>query len=166
MSGVGDFRITGVDSVSRLRRRLDEAGRGDVRRKLNRELWAAAQPLRRDLQQAIRGNPIRGSGGGVSRRAAGHRPLRATIASAITIRTVGSGGVRIRVDKGRLPPDMRGLPARIDEGHWRHPVYGNRRRWASQYGRPWWGATIRRHEPRIRARVQRVLDDVKRLLGD
>ncbi|MEU3346419.1 hypothetical protein ABZ723_15815 [Streptomyces sp. NPDC006700] len=46
----------------------------------------------------------------------------------------------------------------------RHPVFGNRRRWATQWARPtgWWSRTVRAGEPRMRAEVERVLGDVRR----
>jgi hypothetical protein len=53
----------------------------------------------------------------------------------------------------------------INEGRIRHPVYGNRRRWATQWASPlWWDTTVRRHTPRMRAEVERVLGDVRRTI--
>jgi hypothetical protein len=93
--------------------------------------------------------------------------LREPIARAIriSVRTGGSPGARIWIDRSRIPRDQRSLPERLDDGRWRHPVFGNRRRWTTQYAAPWWGVTIRRNEARMRAAVARVLDDVARRLS-
>ncbi|MFC9700931.1 hypothetical protein ACFTWD_09595 [Streptomyces sp. NPDC056943] len=50
-------------------------------------------------------------------------------------------------------------------GRIRHPVFGNRRRWVNQHTTPlWWEKTVRQHTPRMTAEVERVLNDVRRLL--
>jgi hypothetical protein len=65
-----------------------------------------------------------------------------------------------------LPDDIPvGLVNRINDGRIRHPVFGNRRRWAQQNATPlWWDKTVRAHQPRITREVQRVVDDVRRRL--
>jgi hypothetical protein len=51
----------------------------------------------------------------------------------------------------------------INTGRIRHPVFGNRRRWAQQTATPlWWDKTVRAHQPRITREVERVTDDVRR----
>ena len=134
---------------------------------MQRRIRRAAEPLRDDLQTAIRTNPIRGTGGS---GAPSHnpRPLRATIASAIRIsvrNTGGDAGAKVWVDKGALPADLRRMPRNIDLGEWQHPVFGNRRNWTTSYSSPWWSHTVRKHEPRMHAAVARVLDDVKNRLS-
>jgi hypothetical protein len=164
-----DFRITGTGQLLQLQRRLRAAGGPELRQNFARRLRHAAEPLHRDLQNTVRTLPIR-SQGGSSRRGGPSpttRPLRATIAAAvrISVRTGGNPGAKVWIDRSRLPADMRNMPARLDEGRWRHPVFGNRRRWATQYASPWWSVTIRRHEPRMRTEVARILDDVERRLS-
>jgi hypothetical protein len=68
------------------------------------------------------------------------------------------------MDKSKLPHDMRNLPWVIESGRVRHPVFGNRRRWATQWARPagWWSRTVRAGTPRMTAEVARVVDDVRR----
>ncbi|MGW4703268.1 hypothetical protein [Streptomyces sp. NPDC004285] len=93
--------------------------------------------------------------------------MRATIASAIriSVRTGSNPGARVWVDKAALPSDLRNMAAVINEGRIRHPVYGNRRRWATQWASPpWWTTTVARHQPRMRAEVERVLGDVRRTI--
>ena len=56
-----------------------------------------------------------------------------------------------------------GVVNRLNEGRLRHPVFGNKRRWAQQNTTPlWWDKTVRKHTPRITSEVARVLDDVRR----
>jgi hypothetical protein len=56
------------------------------------------------------------------------------------------------------------MPWVIENGRVRHPVFGNRRRWATQTARPagWWSSTVRAGTPRMRAEIERVLGDVRR----
>lgn len=164
-----NVRILNTGQLLELQRRLRAAGDESLRASMQRRIRRAAEPVRDDLQSTVRSLPIRGQGGaGRSGPSPTTRPLRATIADAIRISvrtTAGGAGARVWIDRAALPPDMRAMPNRLDEGRWRHPVYGNRRRWAAQYASPWWSVTIRRHEPRMRAEVARVLDDVERRLG-
>lgn len=164
-----NVRILGTGQLLELQRRLRAAGGENIRRSMQRRIRAAAEPLADDLRSTVRALPIRSQG----RRKSGGpspttRPLRGTIAGAIriSVRTTGNPGAKVWIDKSRLPPDLRNMPNKLDEGSWRHPVFGNRRRWTTQYAAPWWGVTIRRHEPRMRAQVERVVEDIKRRLGD
>lgn len=161
-----DVRILGTGQLLELQRRLRAAGHENLRRSMQRRIRRAAEPLRDDLQDAIRHlditSPGRAVPGGPSPTT---RPLRATIASAIriSVRTTRGAGARVWVDRGRLPADLRGgVPTQLNDGRLRHPVFGNRRRWANQFARPgWWTSTVRRNEPRMRAEVARVLNDVR-----
>ncbi|MFF3128506.1 hypothetical protein ACFVRD_40985 [Streptomyces sp. NPDC057908] len=137
---------------------------------MQRRIRRAAEPLRNDLQDTIRGLSIRSAGRGAGKRSGRSpttRPLRATIAGAIriSVRTAGTPGARVWVDKGLLPPDLKRMPQVINEGRIRHPVFGNRRRWATQTATPlWWDKTVRRHTHRMESEVARVVDDVRRRL--
>lgn len=162
-----DVRILGTGQLLELQRRLRAAGEENLRASMQRRVRRAAEPLRDDLQSTIRGLSIHstgpsGKGGGPSPTT---RPLRATIAEAIriSVRTSGGGaGARVWIDKGRLPPDLKNMPDVINEGRIRHPVFGNRRRWATQTASPpWWTTTVRRHQPRMEREVARVLNDVR-----
>ncbi|MFD8687857.1 hypothetical protein [Streptomyces sp. NPDC059651] len=167
---VSSVRILGTGQLLELQRRLRAAGGENIRSSMQRRIRRAAEPLRDDLQSTIRGLPIRSAGRGSGKRGGPSpttRPLRATLAEAIriSVRTSGNPGARVYVDKGRLPPDLRNMPQVINEGRIRHPVFGNRRRWATQTATPlWWDKTVRTHTPRMTAEVARVLDDVRRRL--
>src|SRR5881397_2965534 len=166
-----DIRILGTGQLIELQRKLRRAGNENLRSSMQRRIRRAAEPLRNDLQSAIRHTDIRSDGrkaGSRGGRSPTSRPLRATIAEAIriSVRTTGRPGARVWVDKGRLPPDLRNMPAVINEGRIRHPVYGNRKRWATQWATPlWWDRTARAHQERMAREVARVLDDVMRRLN-
>ena len=166
-------QITGTGQLIELSRRLKAAGGPRLKANMQRRIRRAAQPLKDDLQQTIRGLPIRaegrkaGSRGGPSPTT---RPLRATIAAAvrISVRTGASPGARVWVDKDRLPSDLRNMASVMNraDGRIRHPVFGNRKRWANNWTTPlWWDKTVARHTPRMQRQVAEVLKDVKNSLG-
>lgn len=161
-----DVRITGTGTLLELQRKLRAAGHENIRQSMQRRIRRAGEPLRDGLKDAITGLDIRSQGG--SGRGGGPspttRPLRRTIAGAIriSVRNTGNPGARVWVDKGLLPPDLKSMPATINTGRIRHPVYGNRRRWVTQTATPlWWDRTVRTHTPRMEREVAGVLDDVR-----
>ncbi|AKN71228.1 hypothetical protein QR97_16705 [Streptomyces sp. PBH53] len=166
-----EVRILNTGSLLELQRRLRAAGGENIRSSMQRRIRRAAEPLRDDLQSAIRGLAITSQGRGAGKRGGPSptsRPLRATIAAAIriSVRNTGNPGARVWLDRSLLPPDIPlGLVNRLNEGRLRHPVFGNRRRWAQQNATPlWWDRIVRQHTPRIEREVARVLDDVRRKL--
>ncbi|MFF7899951.1 MULTISPECIES: hypothetical protein [unclassified Streptomyces] len=163
----GSVRVLGTGQLLELSRRMRTAGGPRLRQNFARRIRRAAEPLQRDLQRSIRSVQLPGSGRrGRGGPALNTRPLRATLAGAvrISVRQGASPGARVWLDRGRLPRDLRNMPWVIEEGRVRHPVFGNRRRWATQWARPtgWWSRTVRAGEPRMRAEVERVLGDVRR----
>ncbi|MGW1246918.1 hypothetical protein [Streptomyces sp. NPDC002535] len=165
-------RIVGTAQLLALQDRLRRADQERIRSSMQRRIRRAAEPLRDGMQDTIRSLPIRaearkaGSRGGSSPT---RRPLRATVAGSvrITVRTTGVVGARVWADKNLLPSDLRGMPQAMNSanGRIRHPVFGNRRRWANQWTTPlWWEKTVQQHTPRMTAEVERVLNDVRRLL--
>lgn len=165
---VGQIRITGTGQLLDLSMRLRRAGHENIRQSYLRRIRRAAEPLRDDLQDTIRGLDISSQGRGSGKRGGPSpttRPLRATIAEAIriSVRTSGAPGARVWVDRDRLPPDLRNMPGVINTGRIRHPVFGNKRRWAQQNATPlWWDKTVRAHQDRMTREVARVVDDVRR----
>ncbi|MEU4502662.1 hypothetical protein [Streptomyces sp. NPDC024089] len=163
-------QILGTGQLIELQRRLRRAGHENIRSSMQRRIRRAAEPLRTDLQSTIRGLLIRSAGRGAGKRGGSsptNRPLRATIAGAIriSVRTAGAPGARVWVDKGLLPPDLRNMAQVVNTGRIRHPVFGNRRRWATQTASPlWWDRTVSRHTSRMESEVARVVDDVRRHL--
>ncbi|MFF1297921.1 MULTISPECIES: hypothetical protein [unclassified Streptomyces] len=168
---VQDIRVVGTGQLLELQRRLRRAGHENIRSSMQRRIRRAAEPLRDELQDKVRNLDIRSQGRGSGKRGGRSpttRPLRANIAAAIriSVRTGGSPGARVWLDRSLLPPDIpAGLVNRLNEGRVRHPVFGNRRRWAQQNTTPlWWDKTVRAHTPRITREVERVVDDVRRHL--
>ncbi|MGY1498539.1 hypothetical protein ACW4TU_18400 [Streptomyces sp. QTS52] len=168
---VADIRILGTGQLLELQRRLRRAGHENIRASMQRRSRRAAEPLRDDLQDAVRSLDIGSQGRGSGKRGGRSpttRPLRANIADAvrISVRTTGAPGARVWLDKGRLPADIPvGVVNRLNEGRLRHPVFGNKRRWAQQTATPgWWDKTERAHRDRIAREMERVVDDVRRQL--
>lgn len=165
-------RVVGTGQLLELQRKLRAAGHENIRASMQRRIRRAAEPLKGDLQDSIRGLDISSEGRKAGKRGGPSpttRPLRASIAAAIriSVRTTGNPGARVWVDRSALPPDIpMGVLARLNEGRLRHPVFGNKRRWSQQNATPlWWGRPIRSHQPRIEREVARVLDDVRRRLS-
>lgn len=167
-------QILGTGQLVRLSRRMRAAGGPRLRQNFARRLRRAAEPLQNDLRQAIRNQPItsegrkRGRDGRMSHggRSPTTRPLRATLAGGVrtSVRQGASPGARVWMDRDRLPHDVRNMPWVINTGRIRHPVFGNRKRWATQWARPsgWWTRTTNAGVPRMQAEVERVLRDVRR----
>lgn len=160
-------QITGTGQLLELSRRLKRAGGPRLKQNFARRLRHTAEPLKNDLQSTILGLAITSQGRRPGKRGGPSpttRPLRATIAGAISIavRTGGNPGARVWVDAGKLPPDLRKMPSVINTGKIRHPVFGNKHKWAQQNATPlWWDKTVRAHAGRMQREVARVLDDVK-----
>ncbi|WP_406730892.1 hypothetical protein [Streptomyces sp. NBC_01794] len=160
-------QILGTGQLLELSRRLKMAGGSRLKANFARRIRHAAEPMKNDLQQTIRALPITSQGRKAGKRGGPSpttRPLRATIATAvrISVRTGGNPGARVWVDKDMLPRDLRNMAATINTGRIRHPVFGNRRRWAQQNATPlWWDKTVRRHQPRMQREVARIVDDIK-----
>lgn len=166
MAGTRSVQILGTGQLLTLSRRLRAAGGAQLQQNMARRMRRAAEPLQRDLQQAIRTVQLPGSG----RRVPGGptpttRPLRATLAGGIRTSVVqgSSPGARVWMDTSRLPLDLRGMPALIEKGTVRHPVFGNRHKWTSQYARPsgWWSRTVQAGMPAMRDEVARILADIR-----
>ncbi|MGW1039325.1 hypothetical protein [Streptomyces sp. NPDC002547] len=165
----GSVQILGTGQLIELSRRLRMAGGPRLRQNTARRLRRAAEPLQKDLQRAIRTQPLVSGG----RRAGGRggpspttRPFRAMLAGGvrISVRSGATPGARVWMDKSRLEPDAGNVPFQINDGRLRHPVFNNRKRWVNQWARPsgWWSRTVQDGIPRMRAEVERVLGDVRR----
>jgi hypothetical protein len=129
------------------------AGRGSVRR----EAFTAAKAKRRLNMK------------GRATRARKSHSLRSYVRGAIRSRVAYTGykiGAKVYVDSSALPPSQRKLPAHIDDPKgWRHPPWGHRtRKWAHQYGTPYFRRPIERHRASVARDVQAEVDKVMRNL--
>ncbi len=178
------IKIVGTEQFERLARDLKQAGDGRLTREMGREMKRAAQPVVQDMQNTVRGLTTLGGGrgGGASARAAraahslrrrknpseiakqrAHQGsgLRATVARTVkpTVRTGGAkASVTIRSSRSMMPADQQKLPAYMNRGQWRHPVFGNRKNWAAQAVTPgWFDKPARRGAPKVRQEAVNVV---------
>ncbi|MEV0085261.1 hypothetical protein [Saccharopolyspora sp. NPDC050642] len=176
--------ITGTADLRRAAADLKAAGDGRLRREMGRQMRTAAQPAVDGAQnnvRAIASTATRGGGGQArrehamsrvrnrteraTRTAFEGRGLRASIARAVRVQmSVGgrSASVRIRTQTRHLPKDQRKLPSHLNDGRWRHPVFGNRDRWVTQTARPagWFESAMRRHGPKVRQGAVKAVNDI------
>lgn len=105
---------------------------------------------------------------GRTSRARKEHSLRSYIRAAIKSRVAYTGrriGAKVFVDASALPPSQRTLPQHVDSKRgWRHPVWGNRRKWVRQQGIPYFSRPIERHREQVRREVQAAVDHVMRTL--
>lgn len=164
--------VSGQAELKALGRRLKDADKV-LRRELRKGIKKAAAPAVRDVQEAARTIPVRGTRGGgkrdrrlhytAKRKAKGGHGLRATIARAIRadIKATGHAKVTIRVFSRYLPADQRNLPRYLDRTKgWRHPVFGDRENWVDQHGQPWFASTLVQHGPAVRREVLAAMKTV------
>jgi hypothetical protein len=169
---VANIRIIGTGQLLELQRQLRRAGHENIRDSMQRRIRRAAEPLRDDLQDIIRNLAISAEGRKAGKRGGPSpttRPFRASVAAAvrISVRTTGTVGAQVWLDKSLLPPDLpAGAVNQLNElGRLRHPVFGNKRRWTQQNTtRGFWDKTVRAHQDRITREVGRVVEDVRRKL--
>lgn len=79
---------------------------------------------------------------------------RATGASVSTGSKSTGVSVSWRVRASKMSNAQRKLPKDYNRAKgWRHPVFGDRENWVTQYGTPYFDAVIKRHETFLRDRV-------------
>ena len=123
-------------------------GKGKLRNELLAGFRAAAKPLVADAKASAAGT-LPASGGLAARIAGGKFSTRTRAGRAnLGIRIVSANGYD--------------LPA-IDAGTVRHPVYGNRKAWASQSVTPgWFTKPMEASGPAVRGELQKVMIAVAR----
>jgi hypothetical protein len=116
--------------------------------KVARRLHRAANPLA--IHAQIRGGM--GAVGPIARAAIGsaardlpssgrkHTGLRARIARAASARTVteATGPALVVGIRREVMGSQRSLPGNMEIGQWRHPLFGNDKRWVTQTGKRGW----------------------------
>jgi hypothetical protein len=96
--------------------------------------------------------------------------LRKQLARTVSARTsIRKGGVTLDVVSAgrRMPAGKQNLTGYTDQATgWDHPVYGHRKTWRHQVGKPgWFEVPVSKRAPAFRAAAQRAIDDVKRKLA-
>jgi hypothetical protein len=161
---------------------LKTAGRGDLRKQLNKSIKDAGRPIVENVRNAAQGLHSNSSHGGGARqrqkyaasrarteRAAANAlrrsgSLRRRVASATTLEST-QRGVRFVVRSAQLPPDQRSLPRHMNsEKGTRHPVFGNRDNWVSQTWRPagFFSKTISQKSHDFRRYIGAQLEEIKK----
>ncbi|PXY25149.1 hypothetical protein BAY59_24290 [Prauserella coralliicola] len=178
--------IRGTDEFRRTAAKLKAAGNGKLTREMGKRMKAAAQPAVEDAQRSVKALRTTGSRGGggqqrreyamsrarkktdrAKRKAFEGRGLRSSVARAVQTQVrsgARSASVRIRTNSSRLPANHRQLPLYMNQGRWRHPVFGNRSNWVGQTVKPaeWFDRPMRRHGAKIRNRAVGVVGDINR----
>lgn len=152
-------RVSNHAQFGRLARRLRAAADGGLQRDLNAELMRAAPPVLRKTKARVLGAefPVAPPAGG-----AGPAGFRAGLAAATETMPLANG-VRFRVNGAAVGKGSRGhrLAMLSDTElapRWRHPVHGNRERWVTQLGMPWFFSSIRTEEPRFVAACDKAIE--------
>lgn len=147
-----DIVVEGGDDLHRLAKRLRKAGEKDLIKGLQKAIKSEVKPIVEAQRREVRALPAKG---------ARHTGLRSRTAGAVRIQvktTGGSAGVRIRVAKtARLGL----LPQYMNRGHWRKPVFGNRKVWRDQQMPPgWFDRPAEKGAPHVRKQVVAAMEDV------
>lgn len=161
------LRVQGGVQLKQLSADLRQAGRGDLSRKMRRNIRVAARPVMADLRTAIMNVQVSSDKGGRVRPDTDTQ-LRSRIARAIEVRTT-TRGIRLVVNAKRVGAYGTTLPKYMDATitvyrRWRHPVFGHDV-WVAQTGQPWWFTTINRHATTFRRAVLDALDETIRELA-
>lgn len=143
-----ELRITGADDFARLSRRLREAGDKGLRKELLKGLQTAAKPAKDDVKRSFATRlPRRGGLAGVMAR------------SRVSLRTRTGANPSIRI-VATSPHNVRAMEA----GTIRHPVYGNRGKWASQSIQPGvFTDPIEARAPEVRREMVKVMKTVAKV---
>lgn len=167
------IRITGEEKFGILAKHLKGPARKDLRAELNKHIRDAVKPAVQDIKNTVRTLPVTTSSAGTHAARAratkrkAERGLRATIAAGIYIK-VDYGkipGVRIVV-QASLPEDQAKLPRYLnDPKGWRHPVYGHRKVWVQQRGKPYFEPPILKRKPQIQAEILEAVDATARKIA-
>lgn len=150
---VADFEVRGVDDFLRLSKALKQAGDKELRKALHKGMQQATKPLQtkaaRELSAALPG-PLKARG--------------AAVKQVAKVKTGRDPGVTVGVQYGRRGRGLGASNARMVNrtGQVRHPVFGNRERWANTRvgGQGWFDRTYERGASEIRGELEQVMEDV------
>lgn len=160
------IRLTGIEKFALLAANLKGPAFATLRRELNKGLRAAVQPAVNDVRTVVRTLPVTTTSEGLhaarSRSTKRHaeRGLRAAIASGVTsVVDYRKPDVKI-VIRPSLPTNQQKLPRYLNSASgWRHPVYGHRKVWVHQQGKPYFEVTILKHRDDIRVQLEKAIEE-------
>lgn len=161
MAEIAWIKITGQEQYKRLARRLKEAGRGDLQRRMTKQIRRTGEPGLRAVQGRFLGVDMTSEGPGGSSSG-----LRARVAAATRISILGNG-IRIRVEEKRVAPNPkhgRTLAHGVNGKPWRHPVWGNRKVWTEQSGQEVFYSTLTGYEAAWRRGIETAMDETAAII--
>lgn len=156
MAGSG-FQVSvhnaGAPRFKDLAKALRKSGRGDLRTAMNKSIRTAGRPALNDVRRAALALPDVSS---AKRR--DNQSIRRMISKATRLQ-VRVSGIRIVVDRTKLPADSSMLPQAFESRKgWRHRVFGTDT-WVHQPGHPWFRKTLKRHEQDFRRAIEKAMDE-------
>jgi hypothetical protein len=134
-----------------------------IKTQLRKELRQAATVAAKKSKAEVMKPPLsRGRGRSTGLRRGIAAGIKVQLASGATGKRVG---VFIRSTGAGLDADRKKLVRQWDSDRpFRHPVFGNRERWVSQRGRPYFRTIIRKDQPQIEKAVRAALEEAKKTL--
>lgn len=151
-------QVTGADDLRKASRKIREAANPrEVRKELTQALKQSTAPAVADAKVAALAIPAKG------RASTG---LRRRMARGVTAQVKTGGrtpGVKVRISR-RVMGKQAPVPMLMNEGQWRHPVFGEDT-WVEQRGdKNWFDNVIDRHKRGVRAGIKRAIDELERKL--
>lgn len=173
------LQVTVTPDLDALTKKLlsqDAAGGRVIKNALAKRMRTIGDDLVAAERASIMGTTIRGvkgsSRGGAERIKRGGskgqgKGIRRNIAGAIEKRNRMTGkdvGIEVRVSRGKMPSGMGKVPFNANLGHWRHPVFGDRKVWAGQNVTPalWWTRPIKHQSPKAQAAMLDAMREAER----
>jgi hypothetical protein len=147
-------RVSNTAELGRLARRFRRAADGGLQRDLTTQIRREARPVLTSVKASVRSLEVGSEKGGTVPPDKSTN-LRGRLAAATDVQPHGIG-VRFEVHGAQVGPAGHRLAKLTDTElapRWRHPVFGNRRVWKTNVGRPWFFVTIRAAEGKFRAAV-------------
>lgn len=160
MAEIAWIKIHGQDKYKRLAKALREAGRGDLQRKLTREIRRQGDPALTAVKAAWLGIDVTPPAGDAGKSTG----LRQRVSDATRISILGNG-IRIRVEGRRVDPRYGRSLAYYLNGlgkRWRHPLFGDRDQWYQQQGQEVFFKTLTEYENKWRAGIEKAMEATAR----
>lgn len=150
----------GAIDARNIGRVLREAGRGDLQRAMSKRIREEGE---RKVLPALRAAALALPDVSPARRGDG-RSARQAIAGAVAV-SVRANGVRIFVNRKKMPAGSEALPAAFEKGKFRHPIFPRgdasrgEWRWVEQTSRAWFRPTVMKHQADFSTAVRAVIED-------
>lgn len=151
-----EFSIKAGAEFDRLARRLREAGERDLQRELQQALEKGANKIAEAQKRTVKSLPTHGRK---------HTGLRARVAKEVRVQVQTSAYGGVRIVEGKTSA-LGNLPAHMNAGSWRHPVFGNREIWRTQKIAPgWFYFPAHEHSEWVRIELEKAMKSVADKIG-